>query len=582
MNFLKSFLRTPHSGENRTENEVQLKRNNLCPNCEQFFDPSRRPRYLLPVRLINITRRHVIKTNELCASCLDQAREYSIFSHVWGQINRLKPVDLGVTGIEWTIPLRQPAKLNYLLSLAENWPPRFAWIDVLCMDQGVHDDQSPPQPELIFMHQYYRNARVCIAVLEDLSAGPLAYLAQTANLEVVENADRVLRKDFFHVDVAVLTRNDTRKILINMAAVVQCEWFSRVWTFQELGLPADIEFYSSTGEHINGNVLARYGRIANSRRLKYQYQEIELDKAIKKINELRDMRDAAMGSASLKAADVLRLVENRFSRFERDRVFGSISLLPYASQIDIKGVESLNQAVERLAHAALNAGDYSILAFKGPTQKRIGCRWIPSLEEGANFQELGIISSSIPARVTVNGLHVRGVRTVITHTIALSSTRDLIPKTAETLSITEEDAKILLYSGLSLAPDTSLSTDVFKLHCDITEKALSAQLGDNPVLFLASVDNIKVLAVGTLSLNDISHVASECVILSVNDFAGKMLAILTHTNSKKDNDTFRSEGGENGWSNSDGSTIYHRVGYALVIHTGKPVWDLPWSDNIIS
>ncbi|KAJ3034361.1 hypothetical protein HDV00_005169 [Rhizophlyctis rosea] len=542
----------------------------ICTLCQRPYDPTARPHYTLPRRLIHIIKRLVVETGTLCPSCLESARDYTIFSHVWGQVSRFPAADLGVTGIHWTVPLRTRGKLGYLLGLAERWPPRFAWLDVVCMDQGPENEISPPQPELVFMHSYYKGAVVCIAALEDLPAGPFQRLADTAKLEAVEDADRVLRKEFFNVDVAVLTRSDTRQILMDMAAVVKAEWFSRVWTFQELGLPNNIEFYNMTGENINGHVLSRYGRIANSRRLKYQYQEVDLTNTIKSINELRDMRDAAIGVAKLKAADVMRLVEGRNSRDKQDRVFGAISLLPYAAQVNVHGVQTLDEAVRRLSKAALLAGDYSLVAFIGPAQQPLGDRWIPSLERGAKYQELGLTTSPSRAEASPSGLHVRGVIAKIEHFIPLSSTesQSLVHTLAETLSISEFDARQLVYNTLPLTPEPTSAADVFTQHAKMTEAALTAQVGNEKALVTARADGEElVVAVGTVGNEE--EKPDQCVVLgNVKDYAGKMLAILTKR---------AREGEEGGGKERD-----VRVGYAFVVHTGLPVWDMSWEDATIA
>ncbi|KAJ3127956.1 hypothetical protein HK098_005469 [Nowakowskiella sp. JEL0407] len=531
----------------------------ICPSCDRKFNPDSVPHYQLPVRLVQVSKRHVYVVKDLCHVCVESARKYSIFSHVWGQTyNRYSSEELRVYGITWTVPLRHKKKMDFLFDVAAQKKSEFFWLDVLCMNQ----DATGSQPELTSMHQYYTNASVCLAILEGLQVGALKSLADTKSIEAVENADRVLRKEFFHVDIAVLSRDVTRQILLYIGAVVNCEWFSRVWTFQELGLPTHIEFFADNGENIDGSTLVRYGRLVNSRRLKYKYTEIDIERIVKKINELRDMRDAATGYASLQAADVLRLVKDRNCRFQQDKVFGTMSLLPYANSVRIDGVKTLNEAVQRLANAAFVAGDYSLLAFSGASQQKSGHRWVPSLEDDATFKELGLSAvSALSASVVDNSLILRGIRTKVISAIPLSSIKDLVAKASEALSISEDEARILLFGSLSLSPKNPRDqSDIFKLHSEITEKALASQLGDDLFLIISKIEDTRVVSVGSGNLTDLDKKNGECTILHTQDFAGKSLAVLSYSEEKASN---------------------LRVGYAWVMNSEKSLWDMHQSEFIM-
>ncbi|KAJ3337866.1 hypothetical protein HDU83_008446 [Entophlyctis luteolus] len=592
----------------------------------------------LPVRLLHLPTSTILQpTKHLCYDCLEKAHDYAIVSHVWGEVRPFSRDVLGLSehsDMTWRVPLKSVQKLSLILSTARGLSfstfaasgssarastadPRdpvssdssrnieFLWMDVLCMDQDL--GASKPQPELIRMGDYYRNAAVCLAFLEDTPNSTLRALSDTGALEAVENADRVLRKEFFHVDAAVLPVATTARILVNLSMVVKSEWFTRVWTFQELGTPKSILFFGYDEEHnsdrnqgdinarshqtfqgIGGHVLSRYGRIANSRRLKTRYDEqlgltASLEKTITRINELRDLRDAAIGSARLQAADLLRLVHTRKCLFSRDKILGTISLLPYASLMSLNGVTTSNQAFCSLLHAALQAGDWSILGFKVPGQDNrswaLGIGAYDDLETSPYFYaELGLVTCTpglgrlVAAQSHSNDANSNATTTsgdalVLSKCVAsriLSSEQvvdmrsTLLPtirklfqaaphnsqehETPLALS-TDQAVSQFAFGLLPMAPDpttheTSESfNESFANHTRLTLSALEAQLKTSPsdkILVIRAVSDILILACITSTtaaaeLDSGVH-ATHVVVTPAHDYAGKRLVLVATAN----------------------------------------------------
>jgi len=127
--------------------------------------------------------------------------EYAILSHTWSDKGEVCFNDIIGSLCEAQGKPGWP-KIQHTCTLARAINIGWAWIDTCCIDKSKH---SELEREINSMFDYYANAVVCFAFLEDLHP-----------------ADRW---------------NDRAP---------KCRWFKRGWTLQELVAPRDLVFLDSS------------------------------------------------------------------------------------------------------------------------------------------------------------------------------------------------------------------------------------------------------------------------------------------------------------------------------------------------
>ncbi|KAJ3566642.1 hypothetical protein NPX13_g7063 [Xylaria arbuscula] len=127
--------------------------------------------------------------------------DYAILSHTWG--------DDEVTYQDMANPDRYTCSKQGFLKIAKTCEfasrdgIKYAWVDTCCIDKTSSAELSEA---INSMFNWYRDAKVCYAWLEDLP------------VQSAEPIESSLRK---------------------------CRWFTRGWTLQELLAPRRVEFYDS-------------------------------------------------------------------------------------------------------------------------------------------------------------------------------------------------------------------------------------------------------------------------------------------------------------------------------------------------
>jgi hypothetical protein len=145
------------------------------------------------MRLLNTT---TLEVEEFLQS---QVPEYVILSHTWREEEvTLQDLLLGVA------PSKKGfAKLTGCCEKAKNDGFRYCWIDTCCIDKTSSAELSEA---INSMYQWYKDAHICYAYLEDLHRDPK---------------------------------------LDNYEALSKSRWFTRGWTLQELIAPQVVEFYDA-------------------------------------------------------------------------------------------------------------------------------------------------------------------------------------------------------------------------------------------------------------------------------------------------------------------------------------------------
>ncbi|CDS06573.1 hypothetical protein LRAMOSA09101 [Lichtheimia ramosa] len=161
---------------------------------------------------------------------------YYALSHVWGlsEENRYLWNEIGdyVDDEEGQsaapVPMR-PEKRNTLLSMLKDHPDSYWWIDVLC---------ARTDTPLDIMGDIYACCLECVVMIDCEPD-----LIPQINAIMSDSVDQSLGG----------TQQDYKKLRqqLNVGAkLLQCTWWTRVWTWQEMALPfGELRFVAETGTH---------------------------------------------------------------------------------------------------------------------------------------------------------------------------------------------------------------------------------------------------------------------------------------------------------------------------------------------
>ncbi|CDS06557.1 hypothetical protein LRAMOSA09085 [Lichtheimia ramosa] len=161
---------------------------------------------------------------------------YYALSHLWGlsDTNRYLWHEIGdyVDDEQGQpaapVPMR-PEKRNTLLSMLKDHPDSYWWIDVLC---------ARTDTPLDIMGDIYACCLECVVMI-DCEPDLIPQL----NAIMTDSVDQSLSG----------TQQDYKKLrqLMNVVAkLMQCTWWTRVWTWQEMALPfGELRFMAETGTH---------------------------------------------------------------------------------------------------------------------------------------------------------------------------------------------------------------------------------------------------------------------------------------------------------------------------------------------
>ncbi|KAF3342403.1 Cellulose-growth-specific protein [Verticillium dahliae VDG2] len=152
------------------------------------------------------------KTYELHEFFAGDVPPYAILSHTWADDEVTYHDIKAITS--WTKPKQGFPKIQWACQEATVKGIDYVWVDTCCIDKSSSAELSEA---INSMYQWYRDAQVCYAYLED-------FPAQEKPAKAVEPGQ--VRK----VDYTVFR---------------QCRWFTRGWTLQELLAPPLVKFFSS-------------------------------------------------------------------------------------------------------------------------------------------------------------------------------------------------------------------------------------------------------------------------------------------------------------------------------------------------
>jgi len=226
----------------------------LFGNSAEGVEPSHLPPLLFDLKL-----------NRTVRSSESDASSYFVISHVWGETIE---VDGAQYGVSWRIPVRNQQKLSQMLEAARVVVgSRYAWVDILCLDQSTFNGK-----EVERMEQYFANAIGCFVWLDNTYNDP-------AWSEVLNAIAKV--NGFFKLDVHGTPEPDSLNQMFqpggsgggfdlkmnstealrwtrDMSKLGDAAWFRRVWTLQE-GIIPDKVYFCTPERYIRpGHSYGRY------------------------------------------------------------------------------------------------------------------------------------------------------------------------------------------------------------------------------------------------------------------------------------------------------------------------------------
>ncbi|GLB34266.1 hypothetical protein LshimejAT787_0111500 [Lyophyllum shimeji] len=300
---------------------------------------------------------------------------YTIISHVHGENPAF--VDGRQYGVEWQIPIRRKAKLDQMLTSARIIGGlRYVWIDILCLDQRLRNEE-----EIALMGGYFARARGCLVWLDN--AGTTNAVEWGTVLNAIEEVNKFFKMDRSGVSTispAEMLRGDSfadislkgsesytwlRKIV----ALETCPWFHRIWTLQEAVIPENLYFCTPERYMVGGaavfQLIGLCGTLAKiltdmgdrtGVALTNELQKSELWKILR----LRQLyRKKGIGYWHL-----VQATRNRTSKLDQDRIFGLVGLM-HGRIPTIDYTRSRDDLYKDMYRSFIERGDFSALMFLG-------------------------------------------------------------------------------------------------------------------------------------------------------------------------------------------------------------------------
>ncbi|KAI8801727.1 hypothetical protein BJ742DRAFT_779039 [Cladochytrium replicatum] len=312
-----------------------------------------------PSHLIDWSNRKVVRTDTLP----DPDPEYVCVSHVWGRLESNTPHAssslLGLAGCPTESVEVSGEKLSLTKTFMENagLDGKMVWMDLACLPQ----QPSRKHKEVPFMGKYFYHAQEVLCWVEQDTVDSLRDLMVEEKLITEARAKiTTITKDAFKAFAARGMSVDNALLFRDI--ITDTPWFGRVWTLQEMLLPKVAWLVSINGDRVLMSDLGRLAIVAIR----------ALGKA--KITDAGHLNDLVYTSAdaepspfscmSMCAVDVIRAAQRRGCRFEEDRLYGVLGLLPVSGPIEVV-YGDVTRATDIVLSAILRSGDLSLIGLIG-------------------------------------------------------------------------------------------------------------------------------------------------------------------------------------------------------------------------
>ncbi|EON64004.1 hypothetical protein W97_03234 [Coniosporium apollinis CBS 100218] len=168
---------------------------------------------------------------------LEHAQDYEAISYVWGDPQNRVPIECNGRTLDITVNLDAAfRRIRY------QDRSRLVWADAICVNQGNTRERSH---HVSFMNKIYRHTKRVLACIGNDPDGGAENIAAL----ISEHVERMSGYTSI-LDMPVLAADDPKfedarwKCL---GVLTRCDWFSRAWVLQEVGVAADPRvLYGST------------------------------------------------------------------------------------------------------------------------------------------------------------------------------------------------------------------------------------------------------------------------------------------------------------------------------------------------
>jgi len=277
----------------------------------------------------------------------------------------------------------------------------YLWMDQLCINQAESSEETIKEmnQEVSKMRQYYSNAEITLIAMDS------------------------------KID-------DTSDVMEVLAKVVNSEWFTRSWTFQEGWLSKHTIFMFDDklvdGWAMAGNwVLHQPSYIDGGKYLSWY----EFNQGTKKIATpvgwvyYRDGYDSEKDKVEMTLIQALKEIKNRGRSIPIDGVYSILGLLPYGEQVKTQykkfgekySQSELEEALYEVMKVAIKNGYAEPLAWHGVSNSSAGLCCLPQIDKYGSTSVVGCvgkvgsmhkeIDGSINQLITFTnqGLHLTGI-----------------------------------------------------------------------------------------------------------------------------------------------------------------------------
>jgi hypothetical protein len=297
--------------------------------------------YKQPTKLLNISTREIFQNT---------GSGYFIVSHVWSSnyFGLVNPFSEQNKGYSWLKRMSKLLKIKY------------TWIDTCCINQ---DDAEEKNREIDNMRDYYNGADACAVILSSTNARDIDEFIANIKLLAVNALDNPHRRLGHMWSLASLYYSN----------LLTDEWYTRIWTIQEIMLSKLVVVDSSCGLVDLTELLQCYHVLVN-----------ELGKITASKNGAEQVRTLSyhlfhpIEIYTMK--DILELCAGRKATNSHDYVYGILGLLPNV-EIQVNYKLPLDDVIVDL-FAKVSITDLSWIAWYGSSHMN-------------NYTYLPVIGSSI-------------------------------------------------------------------------------------------------------------------------------------------------------------------------------------------